>query len=77
MREEYVFAPGKPIVENADGRIEIPLPRRSQVSQRQMAPLAGRIVGEWSIGPGEPPGKRHLQVIVEGELAGDFKFEVK
>ncbi|MEW6163726.1 MAG: hypothetical protein AB1642_01550 [Pseudomonadota bacterium] len=55
----------------------IPLPRRNQVSQRQLVPVGGRIYGEWEIGPGEPPGKRHLQVIVEGEVAGSFDYEVK
>lgn len=55
----------------------IPLPRRIQVSQRQLVPVGGRIVGEWAIGPGEPLGRRHLQVIVEERLAGDFEFELK
>jgi hypothetical protein len=78
VREEYLLAPEKAAPSTgADGRIEIPLPRRNQVSQRQLVPAGGRIIGEWAIGPTEPPGKRHLQVIVEGELAGDFEFEVK
>jgi hypothetical protein len=55
----------------------IPLPRRSQVSQRQLVPVDGVIIGEWTIGPGEPTGKRHLQVIVEGRVAGSFDYEVK
>jgi hypothetical protein len=55
----------------------IPLPRRNQVSQRQLVPVDGLIIGEWAIGPGEPPGKRHLQVIVEGQVAGSFEYEVK
>lgn len=57
--------------------LSIPLPRRSQVSQRQLAPVDGRIYGEWAIGPGEPAGRRHLQVIVEGQVAGSFEYEVK
>ena len=76
VREEYLLASDKGISESA-GRIDIPLPRRNQVSQRQLVPAGGRIIGEWAIGPLEPPGKRHLQVIVEGELAGDFEYEVK
>ena len=76
VREDYLLAPDKAVSE-ADGRIEIPLPRRNQVSQRQLVPVGGRIIGEWAIGPLEPPGRRHLQVIVEGELAGDFEYEVK
>lgn len=55
----------------------IPLPRRSQVSQRQLVPVDGRIYGEWAIGAGEPPGRRHLQVIVEGQVAGSFEYEVQ
>jgi hypothetical protein len=55
----------------------IPLPRRNQVSQRQLVPVGGRIYGEWAIGAGEPPGKRHLQVIIEGQVAGSFDYEVK
>lgn len=51
--------------------------RRNTVSQRQLAPRNGLIFGEWEIGPGEPPGRRHLQVIVEGELAADFEYEVR
>jgi hypothetical protein len=76
VREEYLLAPDKEI-SAADNRIDIPLPRRNQVSQRQLVPVGRRIVGEWAVGPREPPGKRHLQVIVEGELAGDFQYEVK
>jgi hypothetical protein len=60
-----------------DATLNIPLPRRSQVSQRQLVPTDGRIYGEWSIGPGEPAGRRHLQVIVEGQLAGSFEYEVR
>ena len=32
---------------------------------------------EWSIGPDEPAGKRRLQVVVEGDIAATFEFEVK
>lgn len=79
VREEYLLTtPEKAaITTDADGRIDIPLPRRNQVSQRQLVPAGGRIIGEWAVGPGEPDGKRHLQVIVEGELVGDFEFEVR
>lgn len=81
VREEYILP--TPATEagtrmNAAGdRLHIPLPRRNQVSQRQLVPVAGRIYGEWAIGSGEPPGRRHLQVIVEGEVAGSFEYEVK
>ena len=51
--------------------------RRNTVSQRQLVPRNGLIFGEWEIGPHEPPGRRHLQVIVEGELAADFEYEVR
>jgi len=79
VREEYLLptAASEAGATLGPGGGTIPLPRRTQVSQRQLVPVAGRIVGEWEIGPGEPPGKRHLQVIVEGELAGSFEYEVK
>lgn len=81
VREEYLVATAATIAgpsgDPATGGLNIPLPRRNQVSQRQLVPVGGKIYGEWSIGPGEPPGKRHLQVIVEGQLAGDFEYEVK
>ena len=51
--------------------------RRKTVSQRQLVPRNGLIFGEWEIGPHEPPGRRHLQVIVEGEVAADFEYEVR
>ena len=55
----------------------LPLPRRHQVSQRQLVPVDGVIIGEWAIGPGEPAGQRHLQVIVEDQVGGSFEFEVR
>lgn len=51
--------------------------RRNQVSQRQLVPVEGRIYGEWAVGPGEPAGRRHLQVVIEGQVAAGFEFEVK
>lgn len=78
VREEYL-TPAKISPDDAAVRSGMltPLPRRSQVSQRQLVPVAGRIYGEWAIGAGEPGGHRHLQVIVEGQLAGDFEFDVQ
>jgi len=82
VREEYIL----PNAETEAGprgdlkheaTLSIPLPRRSQVSQRQLTLNDGQIVGEWSVGPGEPPGRRHLQVIVEGIVAASFEYEVK
>lgn len=82
VREEYLLATPATAKAAAPadvsaGRIDTPLPRRNQVSQRQLVPMGGRIYGEWAIGPGEPAGKRHLQVIVEGQVAADFEYEVK
>jgi hypothetical protein len=81
VREEYLLptaATAAGTKMNAAGdRLDVPLPRRNQVSQRQLVPVDGRIYGEWAIGPGEPAGRRHLQVIVEGEVAGSFEYEVK
>ena len=81
VREEYLL-PTQATRDGPTGDLQssgmtIPLPRRNQVSQRQLVPVGGMLYGEWSVGPGEPAGKRHLQVIVEGEIAGSFEYEVK
>lgn len=76
VREEYLL-PSAVKGSEANGVLVIPMERRNQVSQRQLVPQEGRIIGEWEIGPGEPPGRRHLQVFVEGVLAADFEYEVK
>lgn len=57
--------------------LDIPTYRRSQVSQRQLAPMEGRIYGEWAVGPKEPPGHRRLQVLVEGQVAATFEYDVQ
>lgn len=80
VREEYVLpsASNDKAPESAVARnLHIPDLRRNQVSLRQLAPVDGQIIGEWSIGPDEPAGKRRLQVVVEGETAATFDFEVK
>jgi len=79
--EAYVL-PEKPTTSSAaDARVaenlRIPDLRRHQVSQRQLVPVDGQIVGEWSVGPDEPAGKRRLQVTVEGLPAATFDFEVR
>ncbi len=82
VREEYLL-PTAATEAGPSGNLKngsslsIPLPRRNQVSQRQLVPIDGRIYGEWAIGRGEPAGRRHLQVIVEDQLAGSFEYEVK
>jgi hypothetical protein len=80
VREEYLLpsrAAGA-LTESAEGtKLVIPLERRSQVSQRQLVPVDGRIYGEWSVGPREPAGPRRLEVIVEGEAAAVFDFELR
>ena len=79
VREEYLLA--NPVkteaAQVADNTVVIPMERRNQVSQRQLVPQEGRIFGEWEIGPGEPAGRRHLQVVVEGEVAASYEYEVK
>ncbi len=79
VREEYVLpeaapapAPDSRVAQN----LHIPDLRRSQVSQRQLVPVDGQIVGEWSVGPDEPAGRRRLQVTVEGQST-TFDFEVR
>ena len=77
VREEYLL-PSTARTESSDAKtLVIPFERRSQVSQRQLVPQEGRIFGEWEIGPNEPHGRRHLQVVVEGEVAASFEYEVR
>ena len=77
VREEYLLpSQAKPAPAGA-GAVVLPLERRSQVSQRQLVPVDGRIYGEWSIGPQEPPGRRQLDVVVDGVVAASFDFEVR
>lgn len=51
--------------------------KRIQVSQRLLVPREDHIYAEWSVGPSEPTGHRRLQVLVEGEVAARFEFDVK
>ena len=76
VREEYLL-PSAAKASDGGGVMVIPFERRNQVSQRQLVPVDGRIFGEWEIGPGEPPGRRHLEVVVEGEVVASFEYEVK
>jgi hypothetical protein len=55
----------------------MPLFRHNQISQRQLVPVEGKIYGEWEVGPNEPAGHRHLQVVIEDQVAASFEFEVK
>ena len=79
VSEEYLLAPkaesaNTPV--NPDGEL-VRLERRNQVSQRQLVPVDGQIFGEWEIGPSDPTGPRHLQVLIEGEVVASFKYEVR
>lgn len=80
VREEYVL-PSAATQKEPEGAVaknlHVPDLRRSQVSQRQLVPVDGQIVGEWSVGPDEPAGIRRLRVVVEGEVAASFDFEVR
>ncbi|MBI2305826.1 MAG: hypothetical protein HYU78_00855 [Rhodocyclales bacterium] len=80
VREEYVL-PDAAKAKEADSQVaknlHIPDLRRSQVSQRQLVPVDGQIVGEWSVGPDEPAGRRRLQVSIEGQAAATFDYEMK
>ncbi|MCX8086629.1 MAG: hypothetical protein N3C63_06940 [Rhodocyclaceae bacterium] len=77
VREEYLLGPTAPITEAPPGSIVTPLPRRNQVSQRQLVPIDGRIYGEWAIGPQEPPGRRQLRVVIEERAEVVFDYEVR
>lgn len=79
VSEEYLLpnpAKAQPSPEKP-GVVEIPQQRRSQVSQRQLVPVEGMIYGEWVIGPNEPAGHRHLQVVIEDQVAVRFEYDVK
>jgi hypothetical protein len=80
VREDYLL-PSLAVEEHTESpegtTLVIPLERRKQISQRQLVPVDGRIFGEWSIGPREPAGMRRLEVIVEGQVAASFAFEVR
>ncbi|MDP2171051.1 MAG: hypothetical protein Q8J96_11585 [Rhodocyclaceae bacterium] len=80
VREEYLLptvakaaAAADPLAES----LNIATQRRNQVSQRQLVPVDGRIIGEWEIGPHEPAGQRHLQIIIEDHLAASFQYRVE
>ena len=80
VREEYLLPNPvkKPKSDNpiiAD--LEMPLYRHNQISQRQLVPVDGKIYGEWEVGPSEPAGHRHLQVVIEDQVAASFEFDVK
>ena len=80
VREEYVL-PAAAIppkaVDTLSESLNIPTQRRNQVSQRQLVPVDGKIYGEWSVGPNEPAGHRHLLVVIEGRPEASFEYDVK
>ncbi|MBK7425369.1 MAG: hypothetical protein IPJ48_21085 [Propionivibrio sp.] len=80
VREEYLL-PGPPSAGNAPDplseSLNIPIERRNQVSQRQLVPVDGKIYGEWAVGQNEPAGHRRLQVVIEGQVAASFDYDVK
>ena len=80
VREEYIVPNPVEVRQTSDNqgtRIDIPMERHNQVSQRQLVPVDGQILGQWEIGPNEPAGRRHLRVLVEEQVAADFEYEVK
>ena len=80
VREEYLLLPTAPPPQASDplsASLNIAVQRRNQVSQRQLVPVNGRIFGEWAIGPQEPAGHRHLQVVIEGQVSADFEYDVE
>lgn len=83
VREEYLLPnpaskAGKAKLDDpVAAGLEIPLYRHSQVSQRQLVPDDGKIYGEWEVGASEPAGHRHLQVVIENQVAASFEFDVK
>ncbi len=78
VREEYLLPnTTKPASDPLSENLYVPLPRRNQISQRQLVPVEGRVFGEWAVGPNEPAGHRHLQVVIEDRVAASFEFDVK
>ena len=80
VAEEYLLpnpATAGKAPDSSGATADIPQQRRNQVSQRQLVPVDGKIYGEWAVGPGEPAGHRHLQVLVEGQVAASFEYDVK
>ena len=78
VREEYVLpVKGEAASDELSESLNIPMARRNLVSQRQLAPVDGRIVGEWSVGAREPAGPRRLEVLIEGRVAAGFEFDVE
>lgn len=80
VREEYLLPMTAGAQKNTDPISEVlntASQRRNQVSQRQLVPVDGKIYGEWAIGPSEPAGHRHLQVVIEGQVAASFEYDVK
>ena len=78
VREEYVQPiAAQPAADPVSESLNVPLQRRNMVSQRHLAPIDGRIYGEWSVGANEPAGHRRLDVVIEGRVAASFEFDVE
>ena len=78
VREEYVLpVKSEAAADDVSQSLNIEVARRNLVSQRQLAPVDGRIVGEWSVGEREPVGHRRLDVLIEGRVAASFEFDVE
>lgn len=83
VREEYLLpnaqnpSKAEQVTDSLSESLSIPAQRRNQVSQRQLVPVDSKIYGEWAVGPNEPAGHRHLQVIIEGQVAASFEYDVK
>jgi hypothetical protein len=80
VSEEYLLPNPAQVRSSMVGKTEvmdIPERRRNQVSQRQLVPVDDLITGEWEVGPSEPAGHRSLQVVVEGQVAAVFEYDVK
>ena len=78
VREEYVQPmAAKPAGDPLSESLNVVSQRRNLVSQRHVVPVDGRIYGEWSVGAQEPAGHRHLDVVIEGQVAASFEFDVK
>ena len=79
VREEYLLPSGAPAGTPPAGadELNISVPRRRQVSQRQLVPVEGKIYGLWTVGPNEPAGPRQLEVIIEGRPGASFAYDMR
>ncbi len=51
--------------------------RRTATTEEYKAPVDGWLASQWCIVEGDPTGPHSIKVYIEGDLIGNFDFEVK